>query len=78
MDNIFINIDKQHYKELIGISSSNPDFYKVAFINDGSGIITRGKLYVNSSYWIKFVNIDELPPAALQEENTIYMVVEES
>ena len=78
MGNLFINIDKQDYKQLIGIDSSNDDYYKIAFINDGSGIITRGQLYVNSSYWIKFVNIDELPPAELQEENTIYMVVEES
>lgn len=74
--NIFINISKQDYKKLVGISESDQNYYKIAFINDGSGIITRGKLYVNSSYWLKFVNIEELPAPEDQEENTIYMVTD--
>lgn len=73
---IFININKEDYKKIVGIQPSDENYYKVAFINDGSGIITRGQLYVNSSYWIKFVDINNLPSPEKQEENTIYMVTD--
>lgn len=73
MDNtIFINVSKEKYTELIGISSSDPNFYKIAFIEDGSGIITQGQLYVNSPYWIKVVE-DE---PTIKEPNTIYFIKE--
>lgn len=69
---LFLTVNKTNYKALLGIQSDNPDYYKIAFIDDGSGIITRGQLYVNSPYWLKMV--DELP--AEQEENTIYLIKE--
>ncbi len=73
-ENLFINIDKADYKNLVGIDSTNADYHKIAFINDGSGIITRGQLYVNSPYWIKCVDKNSLPTEDNREENTIYMV----
>lgn len=75
---IFISIPKDRYTELVGIDSSNANYWKVAFIDDGSGIITQGKLYVNSPYFITMVDsIDKVPEVSDQEANTIYMVTEE-
>lgn len=69
---LFINIDKSDYTDLINIDNTNENYYKVAFISDGSGIITRGRLYVNSPYWIEVV--DEIPEQ--QQQNTIYLIKE--
>jgi hypothetical protein len=74
MDNtIFINVSKEKYTELIGIEASDPNFYKIAFIEDGSGIITHGQLYINSPYWIKVVATEP----EIKEPNTIYFLKEE-
>jgi hypothetical protein len=73
MDNsLFIDIDKEHYKDLIGINNTDPYYYKIAFISDGSGFITRGKLFCTSSY---FINVTDTVPTE-QEENTIYLIKE--
>lgn len=69
---LFIDIDKQYYKDLIGIDSTHPCYYKIAFISDGSGFITRGHLFCTSSY---FLNVVDVAPEN-QEENTIYLVKE--
>lgn len=74
MNNLFINISKDNYKELVGISKTNPNYYKIAFIDDGQGIITRGQLYINSKYWIEVV--DEAPPEDERKNDTIYFVKE--
>lgn len=70
--NIFLPIDRQNYKELVGITPDNPNYYKIAFINDGSGIITKGQLYCASPYFIEVV--DTLPQE--QQEDVIYFVKE--
>lgn len=67
---IFLSVDKNNYQELIGITADNANYYKIAFINDGSGIITRGVLYRNTPYWIECV--DELPET--QKKDTIYLI----
>lgn len=74
MDNstIFLNINKQNYKELLNISPQNDNFYKIGFLDDGSGIVTRGKLYVTSPYFIEVV--DELPSE--QKDDVIYLIKE--
>ena len=72
MDSIFLTVEKTNYKKLLNITPENPNYHKVAFISDGSGIITRGQLYVNSPYWIKVV--DNIPTE--QEQDTIYLIKE--
>lgn len=69
---LFINVSKEKYTDLVGITSSDPNFYKIAFIEDGSGIITRGQLFVNSPYWIKVVTTEPTQ----KEPNTIYFIQE--
>lgn len=71
-NSLFIDIDKENYKDLLGIDKSNPYYYKIAFISDGSGFITRGHLFCTSSYFLNIV--DSVPEN--QEENTIYLVKE--
>lgn len=72
LEPLFIDIDKEHYKDLVGISNNNPYYYKIAFISDGSGFVTRGHLFCTSSYFLNVV--DEAP--TVQEENTIYLIKE--
>lgn len=72
MESIFLQVTKQDYSKLLNIQPSDSNYYKIAFIDDGSGIITRGKLYVNSPYWIKVV--DNIPVE--QEKDTIYLIKE--
>lgn len=71
-DPLFIDIEKEYYKDLIDIDESNPYYNKIAFITDGSGFITRGRLYCTSSY---FLNVVDTVPSE-QQENTIYLVKE--
>lgn len=72
MDSIFLTVSKQNYSKLLNIQPSDSNYYKIAFIDDGSGIVTRGKLYINSPYWIKVV--DDIPET--QEKDTIYLIKE--
>lgn len=72
MDSIFLTVSKQNYSKLLNIQASDSNYYKIAFIDDGSGIVTRGKLYINSPYWIKVV--DDIPET--QEKDTIYLIKE--
>ena len=72
MDSIFLTVSKQNYSKLLNIQPSDSNYYKIAFIEDGSGIITQGQLYVNSPYWIKVV--DDEP--TIKEPNTIYFIKE--
>lgn len=69
---LFVDIKKEYYKDLIGIDKTNPYYYKIAFIDDGSGFITRGHLFCTSSYFLNIVN--EVPDK--QDENTIYLLKE--
>jgi hypothetical protein len=71
-DPLFIDIDKDNYKDLVGIDNTHPFYYSIAFISDGSGFITRGHLFCTSSYFLNVV--DSVPEK--QEENTIYLVKE--
>lgn len=72
MESIFLHVSKQNYSKLLNIQQSDPNYYKIAFIDDGYGIVTRGTLYVNSPYWIKVV--DDVPEE--QEKDTIYLIKE--
>lgn len=69
---LFINVSKSKYKDLIGIGPDNSSYYKIGFIDDGSGIITRGKLYVNSPYWIEVCTTEP----TIKDPNTIYFIQE--
>ena len=69
---LFINVSKDNYEDLLNIEPTDPNYYKIAFIDDGSGIVTRGTLYINSPYWIKVVTTEP----AQKEPNTIYFIQE--
>lgn len=81
MDNsIFLNVHKGDEQALIGIGPDNPNYYKVAFVNDdesdvnfgGCAIITRGKRYINCPF--DMVVMDTLPTEQLP--NTLYLIKE--
>ena len=73
MNSIFINVSKKNYTYLLNLEPSDPNYYKIAFIDDGSGIVTRGQLYINSPYWIKVVTTEP----TIKEPNTIYFIQED-
>lgn len=75
MDNsIFLNVHKGDEQALIGIGPENPNYYKVAFVDDGSSVITRGKRYINCPF--DMIVMDTLPTEQLP--NTLYLIKEGS
>lgn len=73
MDNtVFINVSKEKYTDLLNLEPTDPNYYKIGFIDDGSGIITHGQLYINSPYWIKVCTTEP----TVKDPNTIYFIQE--